>query len=225
MSPVFFHGSYLINVGGTPELVEKSIGTLINQMALASKVGAAGVIFHGGSHKGLGFDAVLDQAAAALKKVLLNSPTDVRLVLENSAGMGSHIGSSFEEIGQILNSIDSERVMVCLDTQHCMAAGYNIGDSDGINKAMDQFDKHIGVSRLVAAHANDSKVEFGSGVDRHENIGQGHLGIQGFETIMAHSAFKDIPFILEVPGADKNGPDKENLDRLKEIRSKLNLST
>ena len=223
VSPVFFHGSYLINVGGAPELVDKSIDALVNQMTVASQVGASGVIFHGGSHKGVGFDGILAQAAAALQEVLSKSPDDAWLIVENSAGMGSHIGASFEEIGRLLDAIGSEQVMVCLDTQHCMAAGYNIGDSEGIDAAMDEFDKHIGLSRLVAVHANDSKVEFGGGGDRHENIGEGHLGIEGFETIMGHSAFKEVPFMLEVPGADKKGPDKPNLDRLKEIRSRLGI--
>ena len=89
---------------------------------------------------------------------------------------------------------------------------------------MEEFDREIGLPRLVAVHANDSKVEVGSGVDRHENIGEGSLGIDGFETIMSHPALRDIPFILEVPGFGKKGPDKENLDRLKDIRSRLDLS-
>ena len=82
-----------------------------------------------------------------------------------------------------------------------------------------------GLERLVVVHANDAKVEFGSGVDRHENIGEGHIGLEGFQTIIGHSAFRDVPFLLEVPGTDKKGPDKENLDRLKEIRTRLNVPT
>lgn len=223
ISPVFLHGSYLVNVGGTTDLVEKSVSSLTDHMNVAGKIGAAGVIFHAGSHKGVGFEAVLGQAASALKQVLLQSPSDVWLIIENSAGMGAHVGASFKEIGQIITEVDSDQVMVCLDTQHCLASGYNLADAGGITEAMDEFDREIGLSRLVVVHANDSKTPLGSGVDRHENIGEGHLGINGFEIVMDHPAFRNVPFILEVPGFDKKGPDKENLDRLKSIRSRLGV--
>ena len=223
ISPVFFHGSYLVNLCGAAELVEKSVDSLTNHMNVAGQVGAAGVIFHGGSHRGAGFEGVLGQFTEAAQRVLSSSPTDAWLIIENSAGMGDHIGSSFSEIGTMIRAIDSPRVMVCLDTQHSVAAGYDIGDGDGINAAMEEFDREIGLSRLVAVHANDSKTALGSGVDRHENIGEGHLGITGFETVMGHPAFRDVPLILEVPGLDKTGPDKENLDRLKAVRAGLGL--
>ncbi|MDA0771228.1 MAG: hypothetical protein BZY79_00155 [SAR202 cluster bacterium Casp-Chloro-G4] len=217
----FIHGLYLVNIGGTPELVEKSVIALGQTMHAAGQIGAEGVIFHSGSHKGVGFDAVLDQAADALTRVLAGSPPDVQLIIENCAGMGAQIGASFAELGRLMKAIDNPRLKICLDTEHAFAAGYNIADPDGIEGAMAEFDKEIGLDRLVVVHANDAKVEFASGVDRHENIGEGHIGIAGFETIMAHSAFQRVPFLLEVPGEDKKGPDKANLDRLKEIRRRL----
>ena len=226
VKPTFIHGSYPVNVGGDPAMLEKSVASLTANLEAAGQIGAAGVIFHGGSHKGKGFDAILDQAATALREVLSRCPPDVWLVIENSAGMGSHIGSSFAEIGRLIRELDSPSVKVCLDTQHTYAAGYDISDSDGIAKAMEEFDKEIGLSRLVAVHANDSKMELGSGVDRHENIGEGHIGVSGFETIMAHPAFRDVPFLLEVPGSDPDskGPDKRNVDALKTIRDRLGIS-
>ena len=223
VAPTFLHGSYLVNVGGDPDLVRKSIDSLSDHMNAAGQIGARGVIFHGGSHKGVGFDGVLDQAAGALREVLSRTPDDVELIIENSAGMGSHIGASFGEISRLIDAIDSPRVMVCLDTEHCFAAGYNLADPEGIDAAMDEFDREIGLAKLVAVHANDAKVELGSGVDRHENIGDGFIGIKGFEVIMGHPAFRDVPFVLEVPGPDKKGPDKENLDRLKAIRTELGI--
>lgn len=223
VGPVFIHGSYLVNLGGDEELLGKSVDSLSNNMKAAGAIGAAGVIFHGGSHKGAGFEAMLGQAAAAMEQVLASSPDGVWLIVENSAGMGSHIGSSFTEIGRLIREVGRTNVKVCLDTQHSMASGYDFADRDGLDRAMAEFDAEIGLSRLVAVHANDSKVKFGSGVDRHENIGEGHLGIKGFETIMGHSAFREVPFVLEVPGFDKNGPDKENLDRLKDVRSRLGI--
>ena len=224
ISPAFLHGSYLVNVGGSPDLLRKSIDSLTDHMNAAGQIGARGVIFHGGSHKGAGFDAVLDQSSMALQEVLSRSPDDAWLIVENCAGMGSQIGASFQEISRLLEAIDSPRVKVCLDTQHCFAAGYNLADPEAIDAVMDEFDREVGLSRLVAVHANDSKMEHGSGVDRHENIGDGHMGAAGFEVILGHPAFREVPFILEVPGVDGKGPDKENLDRLKQIRTRVGVS-
>lgn len=224
IGPAFIHGSYLVNLGGPPELLEKSIDSLTNNMNMAGQLGIQGVIFHTGSHKGKGFEAILDQAAGVLSTVLENSPPEVWLMIENSAGAGDHIGSKFAEIGSMIEKVESCRLRVCLDTQHTFGAGYNIADPNEIDAVMSEFDDAIGLDRLGAVHANDSKVEFGSGVDRHENIGQGNIGVEGFKTIMGHSAFADVPFLLEVPGTDKKGPDKENIDRLKAIRTDLGIS-
>ena len=223
ISPAFLHAIYLVNLGGPPDLVRKSVASLSDHMNVAAQIGASGVVFHCGSHKGAGFDAVLDQAAAAIQEVLSNTPEETWLIIENSAGMGFHVGASFGEIGRLIEAVASPRVMVCMDTQHTYAAGYDLADAGAIDGVMDEFDREIGLSRLVAVHANDAKVEFGSGVDRHENIGDGHIGIAGFETIMGHSAFRDLPFLLEVPGMDKKGPDRENLERLKEVRRKVEV--
>ena len=222
IGPIFLHGIYLVNIGSEP-LRDKSIESLTNHMNAASQLGAAGVIFHGGSHKGVGFDGILDRAVAVVQEVLKNSPSDVWLILENSAGMGAHIGASFREMSRLIKAVGSPNMKVCLDTEHAFAAGYNIADKEGIEIAMEEFDKEIGLSNLVAVHANDAKVPFASGVDRHDNIGDGHIGLEGFEVIMGHPAFKDVPFMLEVPGIEGKGPDKENLDRLKAIRAKLGM--
>lgn len=220
---IFIHASYLINVGGDSSLVQKSVDSLILHMNAAGRLGAEGVIFHGGSHKGIGFDGVIDRASSALRTVLENSPQEVYLIIENSAGMGSHIGASFVEIGRLIDSIGDPRVKVCLDTEHTFAAGYNLADVNAIDGVMSEFDQKIGLPNLVVVHANDAKVEFGSGVDRHENIGDGYMGIEGFKVIMGHHAFKDVPFILEVPGIDGSGPDKVNMDRMKMIRKELGI--
>ena len=221
IGPCYIHGSYLVNIGGSEDQLQKSIDCLVNNMSAAGEIGAEGVIFHGGSHKGKGFDAVLNQAANCLTQVLEKSPDNVWLCLENSAGMGAHIGSSFREIGRILRVVDHPNLKVCLDTEHCFAAGYNLAVPEELDKVIAEFDSEIGLDKLVAVHANDAKVELGSGVDRHENIGEGYIGISGFESILGNTAFKDVPFFLEVPGFDGNGPDKENLDRLKTIRSSI----
>ena len=224
MGPVFFHCIYLINLGNPqPDNVEKGIQSLINYMDLAAGIGADGIIFHPGSHKGAGYDAILKQTVDSIIEVLENSPEGPWLTLENTAGMGQHIGARFEELGRIIRAVGSQRVKVCLDTEHCFAAGYDVATKNGLEAAMEEFDREVGLEKLVAVHANDSKQPLGSGMDRHENIGQGHIGIQGFETIMAHPAFQDVPFFLEVPGFEGGGPDKENLDILKDIRARLGI--
>ncbi len=221
ITPVFIHGSYLVNIGGAPDLLQKSETCLVQNMEAAAVIGASGVVFHAGSHKGRGFDAVIEDAADVLKRVLDSSPEGPWLIVENSAGMGAHLGASFEELAELISRVDSDRLKVCLDTEHCFAAGYDLADTEGIATAMGEFERLVGLERLVVVHANDAKVELGSGVDRHENIGDGHIGINGFEVIMSSPAFRDVPFVLEVPGQDKKGPDKDNVDRLKQIRARL----
>ena len=220
VGPAFLHGSYLVNLGGNPELAAKSVASLTGHMNAATELGASGVIFHSGSHKGKGFDNVLDQAVGCLTQVLGDTAEETWLIIENSAGAGNHIGASFGEIGRMIDAIGSDRVKVCLDTQHAFAAGYRITDRDGLNDAVEEFDEAIGLNRLVAVHANDSKTELGSGVDRHENIGHGHIGEHGFASIMSHPAFAGIPFLLEVPGIEGGGPDRINVDALKAIRDR-----
>ncbi len=224
IGPNFLHCIYLVSLGApTEEHLQKSVGALTNYMQTAGEIGASGVIFHTGSHRGAGYDGVFDQAVRAMEQVLKDSPENVSLVIENSAGMGDHICSKFDEIGKLMKAVASRRVKVCLDTQHLYAAGFNIAEKDGLERVMEEFDREIGVDNLVAVHANDSKIAFAGGVDRHENIGEGHMGVEGFRVIMAHPAFRDVPFLLEVPGADGKGPGKADVDALKAIREELGI--
>ena len=140
------------------------------------------------------------------------------------AGMGQHIGARFDELGGILKAVDSPRVGVCLDTQHSFAAGYDLTSKEGIDAMIAEFDETIGLDHLAAVHANDSKRPCGAGVDRHDNIGEGFIGEDGFAAIMGNPAFKDVPFFLEVPGFAGNGPDEKNVQILKDIRQRLGIS-
>ncbi|MQF99925.1 MAG: deoxyribonuclease IV [SAR202 cluster bacterium] len=222
MGPIFIHCIYLVNLG-TPDETNliKSITALKNAMNAAGQIGARGVVFHPGSHRGAGFDAVVDQAVSAMQNVLDDTPEEISLIIENSAGMGQHIGSHFREIGKMISALDNDRVKVCLDTQHTFAAGYPITDKDGLEKTMEEFDREIGLDHLSVVHANDSKTPFASGIDRHENIGQGFMGVNGFEVIMKNKCFENVPFLLEVPGMEGNGPDAENINILKSIRETI----
>ena len=222
IEPVFIHGVYLINLATEkPDQLEKSADALCGDLRLASAITAKGVIFHVGSHKGAGFDKMLPQIAKAITRVLKATPDDAWIILENSAGSGGSIGSKFEHLAAIIKAVGSPRVKVCIDTEHAFASGYNLADKKAIEEAIKEFESTVGLDQLVAVHANDSKIPLGGGVDRHDNIGSGHIGIAGFEVIMAHKAFRNVPFLLEVPGVDKSGPDKPNVDMLKKIRAKV----
>ena len=222
--PVYFHAIYLINLGSpNPELVEKGVQSLINYMTLAADIDADGVIFHPGSHKGQGYEQVFDQAVHAINRVLEQTPEGPYLCLENMAGMGQHLGAKFEELGGILRAVDSPRLRICLDTQHSFAAGYDLTTPEGVESMIAQFDEAIGAENLAAVHANDSKQLCGSGVDRHDNIGEGHIGEAGFAAIMGNPAFKDVPFFLEVPGFEGDGPDRRNVEILKNLRHQLGI--
>ena len=231
MGPVFLHAIYLINMGTQNEdILEKGVQSLISYMNLASAIGASGVIFHPGSHGGAGYDAIFPQAVSAIQRVLENSPQGPWLLLENMAGMGQHIGAKFDDLGRILKAVDSSRLKVCLDTQHSFATGYDMTTRSGIEAMIDEIDRDVGVANLCAVHANDSKRPCGSGVDRHDNIGEGFIDEEGFAVIMGNKAFHDVPFLLEVPGfaspgSKSKGPDQKNIDILKNIRRNLGLST
>ncbi len=220
VGPNFAHGPYLINLAAAdPDHLAKSVDALVKDMEACHALGLKGVIFHLGSHRGAGLEAVERQIVQALVKVLEATPEDTWLVLENSAGMGGSVGSRFRELGQLLKAAASPRLRVCLDTQHMFAAGYDVTTRQGLEAAMEEFDREVGLECLVAVHANDSKCPLGGGKDRHENIGQGHIGREGFLNIISHPAFRELAFFLEVPGYDGEGPDKPNVDALKELRT------
>ena len=219
IGPNFIHGVYLTNLAtADPEHLQKGIDTLTADMRLGSALGVAGVIFHVGSHKGLGFDHYLSQMVGAMRRVLDDSPDDIALCIENNAGTGNSVGSSFVEIGRLIDAVGSERMRVCLDTCHAFSAGYDLADREGLELAMTEFEKEIGLDRLVAVHANDSKTPLGSGRDRHENIGWGSIGVDGFRQVIAHPAFAETAWMLEVPGFEGGGPDQLNLKILCALR-------
>lgn len=219
--PVFTHAIYLINFGSQDEAIqEKSVASLSSYLQWAGRLGIEGVIVHVGSHLGLGFDGVREQACRLLGQVLEQAAPGVSLLLENNAGQGNCMGRSFAELGTLIRGLGEDpRLGICLDTCHAFAMGYDIATAEGCELAMTEFANEIGPGRLRAVHANDSKGPLGGVKDRHENIGDGSIGYDGFRTLMGHAAFADVPFLLEVPGMDGKGPDEENLRRLKQLRN------
>ncbi|MEX2081532.1 MAG: deoxyribonuclease IV, partial [Dehalococcoidia bacterium] len=164
----------------------------------------------------------VERICQRMREALDYASNDAWLIMENNAGQGGGIGSTFAELGALVRGVGGdERMKVCLDTCHAFAMGYDLASREGCEQAMEEFDREIGLGRLVVVHANDSKLPLGGVRDRHENIGDGHIGYDGFRVIMSHPAFRDLPFILEVPGIDGTGPDKANIDRLKKLREEV----
>jgi deoxyribonuclease-4 len=226
LGPLFIHGKYLMNLASADAKIFKtSASTLRSSLNIAERIGARGVIFHTGSHKGLGYDAVFEQICEAATRVLDETPEHAWMIFENSAGQGGVIGSKFAELGAIIKRIANPRAKVCIDTCHAFASGYDLSNAAGVAAAMEELDREIGFENVAVMHCNDSKAGLGAGRDLHENIGEGNIGREGFAALLAHPAVADLPLILEVPGYKLNGagkgPDKPNVDLLKQIRAEV----
>jgi len=215
IDPVIIHSIYLINLASSnPFFYEASIKSLIDDMKKAKEIGALGVNFHVGSTKGRTLDEVIDKISLAIKDILAATPEGPYLIIENSAGAGDIIGDKFDEIGKIIQSVKSDRVKVTLDTAHAFGSGYDIKSADGLKKTLDEFDKEIGLDRLVCLHLNDSAVALGSNRDRHADIGFGEIGQEAFGRIVNHPKLKDLPGIVETPG----NSGKSEIDSLKILK-------
>ncbi len=218
LADFFFHAVYLINLGTPrPELLASSEASLAHYLQLANELGAAGVIFHPGSHLGRGFDQVLEQIGSTMRRALEAAPGDARLLVENSAGAGANLGATLPEIRRMLEAVDSPRVGLCLDTAHAFTSGWQLTTEEGLAAALAELEAEIGWDRLWAVHANDSKAPFGSNRDRHENIGEGEIGAEAFARMLADPRLRRPPWILEVPGEERQGPDRANVDRLRRL--------
>lgn len=217
--PVFLHAAYLVNLG-TPnsKLWHASVTSLINHLKIAEALGAQGLIFHIGSSNGESKEKGIERVAKGMKRVLAAVPGESQLIMENGAGGGSKIGGTPEEIGSIWHVLSDARVKVCFDTQHAFAAGVMASYSkEEVDLLAERCDKAFGLSNIVALHVNDSKSISGSYHDRHENIGEGAIGMHGFKALAEHPYFGKLPWILEVPGFAGTGPDKKNIEILKKI--------
>ncbi|HEY3079493.1 MAG TPA: deoxyribonuclease IV [Chloroflexota bacterium] len=222
IAPLFFHSIYLLNLASPlPLNVERSVRSIGDHLTWANRLGADGLVIHVGSAGKEEYALAEDRVVAAMGGLLDGlDEGPAKLLLETCAGQGATIGRSFRELGQIVRRLDAHpRLGVCLDTCHVFAAGYPIHEPDGAERLLEEFEREIGLDRLGCVHANDSKGAFGSNVDRHENIGRGQLGEATFANLLARPELRNVPFILEVPGAGE-GPDRENLDRLKRLRQR-----
>ena len=217
IGPWLAHAIYLINLASDDERIwQGSIRSLQTYRQLAARTGVRGVVVHTGSHKGAGLEAVLPRVAAALELILADQEGGPQLVLEVCAGQGGAIGSTFAELRTILRALGNDtRLGVCLDTCHIFAAGYDVATVDGVQRTLEEFEREIGFGNLVAIHANDSLHPLGSHRDRHANIGEGQIGDAGFAALLSQPALRSLPWVLEVPGVDRGGPNLENIMRLR----------
>lgn len=219
LGPVFVHGNYLVNLAGTtPDFLAKSIENLSLALQMSDAAGARGLIFHPGSAMKSTYEEALARFIKALEQVLDGYKGDCKLLLEVCAGQGQTIGDKFSEFKDILSAFGyDKRLGVCWDTCHLFNAGYDVATEDGLKKTIDEFEKEVGFEWLYCIHANDSKNPLGARKDRHENIGQGHIGEDGFRRMLQHKQLRQYPWILEVPGFEDKGPDKKNIEIMKRL--------
>jgi len=217
--PFFFHAVYLINLASEDAKVHpRSESTLAGYLVAADRLGIDGVIFHVGSHRGTGFEAALPGITERMRNALQRAdPQHTRLLIENNAGTGGCVGARFEEIRAMIDAVGDDRVRSCLDTCHAFASGYDLRTEADARRVIDDWDRVAGLDRLDAIHCNDSMTGLGSNRDRHQNIGQGEIGEEGFRTLLHDPRLDRLPFLLEVPGFDGKGPDAANVDILRRL--------
>jgi deoxyribonuclease IV len=216
LGPVFVHGIYLVNLAsGNEPIYKRSVSALRSQLQWSNRIGAQGLIFHPGSALTDSYEVAIGRVVTALAAVLEGYEGSTKILLEVCAGQGQTIGDQFEELADIIHALgNDERLGVCWDTCHLFNAGFDISTKEGLDETVESFEQIVGFDRLHAIHANDSKTALGARVDRHENIGQGHIGEEAFRRMLNHPKLRDLPWILEVPGMDKKGPDVANIQIL-----------
>lgn len=219
IGPVYLHASYLVNLSANNEEARsKSVQSLSEHLRIAQMINAEGLIFHIGSKSGIEDEIAIDRAVIGMREVLRNVPdagANLPLLIMENAASRKKVGATIEELAEIFRRIASPRVALCLDTAHALEAGIlSSYTPDEIDSLFDVWEKQIGMDHLVALHINDSKTPYNSQHDRHENIGEGYIGKEGFGALAKEKRIRQAAWILEVPGFDDQGPDKKNIDLL-----------
>ncbi len=216
------HDSYLINLASPDDaLLTKSREAFVDEMRRAKLLGVRYLIFHPGAHVGSGVQAGIRTIADSMNWARNEfGSLDVTPLLEITAGQGSVLGHSFEQLAKMIDLLEDQKgAGVCFDTCHAYAAGYDVRTPKGYERTFDMFDDVIGLDRLKAMHINDSKGKLGSRLDRHEQIGKGYIGVDGFRNLMNDERFRDVPMVLETPGGEK-----EYARELELLRSLVRIS-
>lgn len=215
---VVAHDCYLINLcSNNTDLLKKSRAAFFDELERCEQLGIPHLNFHPGAHGGAGEEEGIKRIAESLN--IVHDKTNsfkVTSMLETTAGQGTAIGYKFEQLRKIIDLIDNkERITVCIDTAHIFAAGYDIKNSKNYKDVIKQFDDTIGLNRLKCFHMNDSKKDLGTRIDRHEHIGKGFIGKEGFTNIMNDKRLENVPKILETPKSKEGKEDLKNLKVLK----------
>jgi deoxyribonuclease-4 len=195
----------------------RSVSSLIDEIKRCSKLGIPYIVAHLGSHKGKGDEKGIEMLVNAFTKAAKNTPDDVMILLENTAGQKNSVGSDLDQLASILIQLKpAKRFGICFDTCHAFAAGYDISTEKGAASTLEKLDKAIGFEHLKILHLNDSKGELGCHLDRHDHIGLGRIGEKGLGYIIKSMNRKKIPIILETP-IDERRDDIGNLNKAKEL--------
>lgn len=218
IAPVVDHMPYLPNLASSKdEPYERSVLALADELVRAEALGTPFVVTHLGHHLGAGSDAGEARVIAALDRVMSSAPPGVTLLVENTAGEKNSVGSRFDSIGRIIEGCTCPgRLGVCLDTCHAFGAGYDLRSRDGVEETLAAFDDAIGLELLRAVHCNDSKGSLGSGLDRHEHVGLGAIGEEGFRLLLHRPELANLPFICETP-EDGRRDGAGNIAKVREL--------
>jgi len=217
---IFAHANYLVNLAATNDQFHaNSIRSLSEELVRADQLDLPFLVLHPGAHLGAGEEAGLEKIVESIDCVLSGLPKiKTRIALETTAGQGSCLGNKFEHLAYIISRVgEPNRLCVCLDTAHVFAGGYDIGSHASVRRTFREFDRVVGLDRLVAIHLNDSKTPRGSRVDRHEHIGRGKIGHPAFHFIMSDRRFRKIPKVLETPKGKDLREDVVNLKTLRRL--------
>ncbi len=222
IAPVVAHNSYLINLASPDDaLWQKSLDAFVVEMMRCETLRIPYLVLHPGSHTGSGEEVGLRRIATALDRAFKRAP-DARLtvLLETTAGQGTSLGYRFEHLAQIMNlAAVGARLGVCFDTCHALVAGYEIRTPTGYEETFRRFEQAIGLERLKVFHVNDSRRDLGSRVDRHEHIGRGCVGLEGFRLLLHDARFGQHPMLLETPKGPDVQEDAENLAVLRSLKA------
>ena len=229
LKPLVIHDNYLINLAAAGGRIRKlSIAAFRGELRRALAIGAEYLVAHPGSYGSQGLEEGIDRLVESLAKAARGiNVKRLALLLENTAGGGARLGGRFEELRAIRESavrrVDFE-VGYCLDTAHCLAAGYDVATARGLRQTLRQAEQILGLEHVKVIHANDSKAPLGSRLDRHAHIGRGFIGTEAFRRILNHPKLRSKPFILETP-IDQPGDDRRNIQALKKLCRKRPTTT
>lgn len=225
--PVAAHGSYLVNLASSSEeLVERSVQALADELRRAAMLRIPYLVMHPGSHGGIGIEAGLANVVRSLDRgIALADAPEVMVLIENTAGQGAQLGARFEEVAFILGeSRFRDRLGMCFDTAHAFAAGYDLRSPSSTLQVIEELDRRVGLKRIKLLHLNDSKKDLGSRVDRHEHIGQGRIGIDGFRVLLNDKRFAGLPMVIETPKENGIEKDRMNLKTLRRLLTPQKVS-